>query len=436
MVPHQIRNSQGMLLKVQSVAFNRAIDDAQFLVPTEATGADEDPKAEAEHYSTKLNPGKQLGIVRKPQAAVYTKGPLLSVPAYKPGSRNPFQVDLRSADVSEVALEERLSDLLHADFDSKTKWPEKLPAAFRPDEILERARNPGLKIRSLHQKGITGKGVGIAVIDQPLLVNHVEYKDQLRSYEEIHSWAGVPSQMHGPAVASLAVGKTVGVAPAADLYYIAEVHGQMKQGRFDWDFTWLAKSIERILEINSSLPSERKIKVMSISVGWSPEQKGCAEADAAVEKAKAAGIFVISTAIDRTHKLAFHGLGRDPQKDPELAASYGLGSWWADSFADGRFYFKPGERLLVPMDARTTASPTGEQDYVYYSSGGWSWSVPYLAGLYALACQVAPSVTPETFWATALKTGKVVPVVYKGKTYQLGTIVDPVALMEALGAGA
>ena len=157
--------------------------------------------------------------------------------------------------------------------------------------------------------------------------------------------------------------------------------------------------------------------------------------DAAVEKAKAAGVFVISTAIERTHKLAFHGLGRDPQKDPEQGASYGLGSWWRDSFLGGRFRFEPGQRLLVPMDARTTASPTDDQDYVYYSSGGWSWSVPYLAGLYALACQVAPAVTPETFWATALKTGQTVPVQSEGKTYQLGTIVDPVALVEALQAG-
>ena len=28
------------------------------------------------------------------------------------------------------------------------------------------------------------------------------------------------AQMHGPAVSSIAVGKTVGVAPEADLYYI------------------------------------------------------------------------------------------------------------------------------------------------------------------------------------------------------------------------
>jgi hypothetical protein len=63
---------------------------------------------------------------------------------------------------------------------------------------------------------------------------------------------------------------------------------------------------------------------------------------------------------------------------------------------------------------------------------GPSWVVPYLAGLYALACQANPAMTPESFWATALKTGQVTSVVYEGKRYELGTIVNPAALIGAL----
>jgi hypothetical protein len=32
--------------------------------------------------------------------------------------------------------------------------------------------------------------------------------------------------------------------------------------------------------------------------------------------------------------------------------------------------------------------------------------VPYAAGAYALAAQVAPDITPEQFWSLALKTGR------------------------------
>ena len=76
-------------------------------------------------------------------------------------------------------------------------------------------------LRTVHQNGITGKGIGLAIIDHPLLVGHVEYRDRLKSYEEIRVQAGGAAEMHGPAVASVAVGQTVGVAPGADLYYIA-----------------------------------------------------------------------------------------------------------------------------------------------------------------------------------------------------------------------
>jgi hypothetical protein len=110
-------------------------------------------------------------------------------------------------------------------------------------------------------------------------------------------------------------------------------------------------------------------------------------------------VFVVSTAIEACYQLAFHGLGRDTMADPNDFSSFKPGSWWAAMFWGGQQRFAPGKRLLVPMDARTTASPTGIDHYVHYDSGGWSWSVPWIAGLYALACQIDPAITPERFWA-------------------------------------
>jgi subtilisin family serine protease len=49
---------------------------------------------------------------------------------------------------------------------------------FDPTRVTESGKDRGLEMRALHARGITGKGVGIAVIDQPLLVNHVEYADR------------------------------------------------------------------------------------------------------------------------------------------------------------------------------------------------------------------------------------------------------------------
>lgn len=84
------------------------------------------------------------------------------------------------------------------------------------------------------------------------------------------------------------------------------------------------------------------------------------------------------------------------------------------------------------MDGRTVASPTGNDDYVFYPHGGWSWCVPWLAGLYALACQVQPEVTPESFWTEALRTGRTISLRRGDEQVEFGTIADPPALLAAL----
>jgi hypothetical protein len=242
--------------------------------------------------------------------------------------------------------------------------------------------------------------------------------------------------MHGPAVASIAVGKTVGIAPEADLYYIAETHGVfVGTGKLNWDFTWLAKSINRLLEVNASLPKEKKIRVISTSVGWMPLQAGYAEVTAAVKRAKKEGVFVVSTALDNTHQLSFHGLGREPMADPNTFAVYAPGAWWAEKFWRDPLDSEWAKRLLVPMDERCTASPTGTNDYVFYAEAGWSWCVPWIAGLYALACEVNPDITPERFWSAALKTGETIRIQRAGVEVSFGPIANPVALIESLQRG-
>ncbi len=390
-------------------------------------------------YPTRLSPDGTLTIVRRPPAADFARGRLKAIPKYDPDdSKNPFPVDLRSCDLSEISAKGHEGDLAFATFDSRTKWPTDLKTApdFEPDKVMELGKDPGLAVRSLHEKGITGNGVGIAIIDQGLLVDHEEYRERLQMYEEIHC-GDVSAQMHGPAVASIAVGKTIGVAPEADLYYIAETHGTWGSGKgFGWDFRFLGQSIDRILDLNKKLPLAERIRVISISVGWSPQQQGYKEVMAAVRRAKDAGVFVVSCSLSETYEgMSFHGLGRDPLKDPNEPGSYAPGRWWAQSFFENYEAYRqraPKGTLFVPMDARTTASPTGRHDYVFYRSGGWSWSVPYIAGLYTLACQVKPDVEPEQFWAAAIATGRSNRIEANGKLYTLDKIVDPTRLIERL----
>jgi hypothetical protein len=347
---------------------------------------------------------------------------------------NPFQFDYRSSNLSKLDLTQSLEGLLYSDFDTQTVWPsaEKLPVGFDPQKIMESGKDPGLGVRQLHIQGITGSGVGIAIIDQPMLVEHQEYMSQLKLYEEINVDPSTESQMHGPAVASIAVGKTVGVAPEANLYFIADWPGTFDgAGGFDYDFSYLAKAVRRILEINKSLPSGRKIRVISMSIGWKPDRKGYSDIVAAVNEAKESGIFVVSMSIHDTYGWNMMGLGRSPLADPNEFYSYMPAVFWSGEYYDDPNILSP-DTLLIPMDARATASPTGNKDYAFYSVGGMSWTAPYLAGIYALACQIDPEITPEEFWFTALKTGKTTRIEHNGKQYSFGTILDPKDLITAL----
>lgn len=352
-----------------------------------------------------------------------------SIPAYAPSVYEPFSLDFRMADLSALDFTKEPQAIELSDFDSKTIWPDetKLPTGVSPLAIMEQAKDPGLNIRKLHTEGITGKGVGIAIIDQTLLVDHQEYFNQLQYYYESDETAHHITSMHGPAVASIAVGKTIGVAPDADLYYIARDNCGVSLDIETYDFSCLAKDVLKIVEINQTLPEDRKIRVLSMSIGWSPQNPGYDEINAAVEKAKEAGIFVVSSSLAQTDGLSFSGLGRSFLADPNDPNSYLPGNFWAKYYYSGSLDLQ--NKLLVPMDARTTASPTGPTDYVYYGTGGWSWSIPYIAGVYALVCQIKPDITPDIFWAVALKTGDTIEVEHNGKAYSLGVILNPEKLI-------
>lgn len=373
------------------------------------------------------------GIARHVEPINYNRGILDKLPEYNKDSEQMFKVDLRSTDLSKLDLSNRKEDLMYADFDSKTKWPNSLPKEFNTKTIMEYGKNPGLDLNKLHEEGITGKGIGIAIIDQVLLTDHEEYKDRLKFYEEIH--AENETSMHGAAVASIAVGKNVGVAPEADLYYIAVAPSELNsKNEMIMDFTYLAKAINRILEINQSLPEDKKIRVISMSIGWNKDQKGFKEMDEAVKKAQEQNILVVSSNLIQYYLVGINGLGRDPLSNPDDINSYTAGAFWEKNFYGNYEFFEKNinNMLLVPMDSRCTASPTGNSDYVFYRNGGVSWSIPYISGLYALSCQVKPNITPEMFFKEAINTGSIKDIEKDTKEYKMGTVINPKKLIERL----
>lgn len=393
------------------------------LGPTDAR-----PEAAAPKSYDCMNPRPGPGICRRPAPSVFAREPYKRLPAYNPASSKGWQVDLRGMDARKLDLAGRTADLLYANFDSRTRFPKALPPGYVPAEIMETGKNPGLGVRALHKKGLTGKGMAIAIIDQPLLTGHKEYAGALKAYEELHLFEKAPSAaMHGAAVASIAVGRTCGVAPDASLYYLAT---DFTDGRRAIDFRFLASAVDRVVAISEALPPGKGIRALSISRGFSRGDRGAGLLLESIEKAKKAGILVITTSMQEYYDFSFNGLGRGPLSDPDDRGSYRPGLFWAPAFYTGTGGARAGKRLLVPMDSRTTASPTGNSDYVFYPDGGMSWSAPYIAGLYALALQADPALAPEAFLRRALATAGSVKIKRDGADYLLEGVADPAALLE------
>lgn len=337
-------------------------------------------------------------------------------------SRNK-NLDLRSKDCSSLNLSGYPAELI--EFDDHTIFPtdpQMLPQGFDAKRLRETFKAPGLNIQQLHERGIDGSGVAIAIIDQAL-APHTEYNANLVHYEEFMQNNNVNGSMHGSAVASIAVGKNVGVAPKAKLYYFAADITDLKLDENDpkrKTSRFYAAALNKIIEINKTLPENMKIVVVSVSA--SPAEAGDAELWAvALQKAKDNGIFVTTTNLREEYNLADNGLYRDINGDINNPLSYSLAKWWNGPIPDDT----QKKTLAFPMGHRTIASPTGNNKYVHYADGSWSWMKPFEAGMYALAKQVDRTITPERFWELGLQTGTYNP-------QSKSVVINPVALVDKI----
>ncbi len=310
-------------------------------------------------------------------------------------------------------------------FDDRTAFPdaEFLPNDFNPTHFKEQGKDYGLNLKSLHEKGITGKGVKIAIIDQSLS-DHEEYHNKILHYEEIYPnpLAKNFGAMHGSAVTSLAIGTNCGVAPEAEVYYFATPFHDFENNVPDR--TYVIKALKRCIEINKKLPINERISAVSISAELNPSIQGCEKLDEYLKEAKEVGLEVIYCDMFKKRGLSMNGYNRDMNKDTNDEANIipitNLIDW---RMSQDWFDKDKSKTILIPCDHRTMASEKGYNEYMHTARGGFSWLPPQVTGLYALAKQVDRSCTLERMWDTMLKTGI--------KT-EHGIAVAPVKFIEAL----
>lgn len=266
-------------------------------------------------------------------------------------------------------------------FNEKTKWPEEMPQGCDPSAILEAAKNPGLGIRALHSQGITGEGVAVAIIDQPLYQDHPEFAGKIAMYKDFDCKS--ESSMHGPAVTSLLVGEDCGTAPGAKVYYAAAP---------SWlgDAKYYADALDWLVSVNRELPEGQRIRVVSVSAApsgqGSPFKNGDAW-DKAVANAEKEGILVLDC-------TEVHGVIAScwySSADPENV------QWCTPGFPGMSSSGRGSKYICVPSSPRTSAEEyvKGDYSYQYTGRGGLSWSIPYAAGVLALGWQIDPALTAD-----------------------------------------
>jgi len=285
-------------------------------------------------------------------------------------------------------------------------------------------------------------------------VAHSEYATNIIDYKEYGDAKDESVSMHGPAVVSLLVGKTCGVASRAELFYRATPSGR--------DFDHKADALFDIIEFNRTLPPKDRIRVVSCSVGYMEEkpEPGLKRWIEAIKKAETEGI-IVSDVGDRTGVDYIGGGTSDDKNDPEnysralFSKDQGneeLDKVFAESDGGVDLILRKireikkdevsnipdsvlrekiqkavedrGKEIIIPCDYRTMASNGGSEEYMYNGKGGMSWAVPFLSGLFALAFQVNPNLAKEEI-ADAINT--TASVSKKGLK-----VVNPRAFIEAI----
>ncbi|MEA5077114.1 MAG: S8 family serine peptidase [Anaerolineaceae bacterium] len=300
--------------------------------------------------------------------------------------------DVRGLDLSNQVLGEELITSLT--FDDTTIWSE------NDKDIAQRIYSAGMTppfgLRSLHAQGITGKGINVAIIDLPMDPHHPEIEGRIVEYVSFLDQDPAEVRFHGAAVSSILAGKNIGVAPEANIYYLAVSTETMNAQNY-------AKALDWVISKNQTLPEDEKIRVVSVSSipsGVMSEYTNQSAWDRAYKRATDAGILVLDCTLE-------HGY--------TLKCTYDLTD--PDNIEKCNPDWIPAPMPLIPkVNVPTSRTVAGEYQverykinytYLFTGIGGPSWGVPYLAGVLALGWQINPKLTNTEIMQMVFDTAKI-----------------------------
>lgn len=295
--------------------------------------------------------------------------------------------DVSEIDMSNLSLE----NFKRLTFDEKTIFSKEQVEKFHPEALIEKGKKFSESMEKLHAEGIDGSGTTIGIIDQCFDSSIPEFEDRVVEHIVFDKNAdGVVSPreysdedvdgFHGKTTASLAGGKECGVAPKAKLYLFGIAEGT------DWKEE-KAAIVKYIVDNNIKLD----IISMSADVETSDETKE------RLDELEKEGCTLLDSSkfwrdfswgrINDNGEVALDELMKTMSNMPYDEKSRG-----------GKVLSNIPNSVLLPCTGRTSLQTGKEEVYKYNGSVcGASFAIPQVAGLFAIARQIDPSIQYNEF---------------------------------------
>ena len=314
-----------------------------------------------------------------------------------------------------------------------------------PDPIIEQPEagilldvaTKTLNIDKVWEKGITGKGVTVCVIDTGI-APHPDLKDKIIGFQDMVNdrKEAYDDQGHGTHCSGIVAGngsasegKYKGAAPDASLVGVKVLD---KNG--SGSFTNVIKGIQWAVENKNKF----NINVISMSLGGPVSQSYKDDPVAqAVEKAVEAGIIVVVAAGNSGPSKETIGTPANAEHVITVGALDDKGT--VEREDDGIAYFssrgptkydKLTKPDIVTPGVKITSCDNDGNGYV--SMSGTSMATPLAAGVMALAVQVKPDVTPEEIKTLARGSADKLPDPKLDENTQGAGVLDPLEIVNAL----